>query len=143
MVTSRHTAPDTYEYDIPTPQGPHIVRVAGPSISCPSHDLRAEVALLALGGLPCVCIWAALYLDLIEGAWGETFLEQNSDMYSRVCNEMPDLYVRVRGALLARRWRDTKAKGPRLRLALPLLLPLGCFCAGRRPADASPIGRIV
>ena len=52
------------DYSVDTPEGEHVIRVDGRSIILPNHpDLRGELTLVALGGLPCPCVTGALLLE--------------------------------------------------------------------------------
>lgn len=115
--------PNTHDYDytILTPRGPHIVRIEGSTITCLSHDdIREEIVVLTLGGLPCVCVGAALYLDFQEGEWGKTFFDHNQDLYEELLSVLPDWYAKVLSTLARQRRQDTGGKGPPLCMVLPL-----------------------
>lgn len=41
----------------------HVVRIEGRRVSCPHHNVRAEMALVTMGGEICTCLAVALTLE--------------------------------------------------------------------------------
>ena len=99
------------DYSVDTPEGRHVVRVDGGFIILPDHrDIRSDLALVTLGGLPCPCVTFALVLEWLSHAhlMGASFLSgQPEAVRTRIVGKAMEIAPITIWEVYVHQWNET------------------------------------